>query len=92
MANVVIVSSMARPRGHRLSPSAWNDVLTLRGDSLTAVADRADIPRATLSGLVGGHARASVPVAHSIAMALGCNPETLFPTMRPSFIEAEAVA
>lgn len=80
---------MARPRGHRLSPSAWEDVLTLRGDSLTAVAERADIPRATLSGLVGGHARASVPVAHQLAAAIGCHPETLFPTLRSaSFTEA----
>lgn len=77
-----IVFRMARPRGHRLSPSAWQDILTLRGDSLTAVADRADIPRATVSGLVGGHARASVPVAHQLATALGCHPETLFPTLR----------
>lgn len=38
--------------------------------------------RATLSGLVGGHARASVTVAHQLADSLGCHVETLFPTMR----------
>lgn len=73
---------MARPKGHRLSPTAWDDVLTLRGDNLTNVAERADIPRATLSGLVGGHHRASVPIAHQLANALGVNAETLFPTLR----------
>lgn len=75
---------MARPRGHRLSPTAWEDILSLRGDSLTAVAERAGIPRATLSGLVGGHHGAATPIAHKLALALGCHPETLFPTLRSS--------
>lgn len=75
---------MARPKGHRLSPKAWDDVLRFKGDTLTAVADRADIPRATVSGLVGGFHRASVPTAHKLANALGCDPETLFPTLRAS--------
>lgn len=90
--NVATVVAMARPKGHRLSPTALEDILRLRGDSITAVADRSGIPRATLSGLAGGFHRASVPVAHQLAGALGCNPETLFPTMRPSFIESEQVA
>lgn len=79
---------MARPRGHRLSPAAWDDILALRGESITSVAERSSIPRATISGLVGGHHRASVPIAHKLATALGCNAETLFPTLRNTFIEA----
>ena len=81
---------MARPRGHRLSPAAWSDILTLRGESLTSVAEHSGVPRATLSGLAGGFHRASVPVAHKIAAALGVNPETLFPTLRASmFVEPD---
>lgn len=82
---------MARPRGHPLSPSAWSDVLTLKGESLTDVATRAGIPRATVSALVGGNSRASVPLAHQLAHALGVHPETLFPTLRSvTFVEAVA--
>lgn len=73
---------MARPQGHELSPEAWEDILRLKGMSLTQVADRAEIPRPTLSSMLGGHHRASIPVAHKIAQALGCSPVTLFPTLR----------
>jgi plasmid maintenance system antidote protein VapI len=81
---------MARPKGHKLSAPAWDDVLRLTGASLTQVAERAEIPRPTLSSLLGGHHAASVPMAHRIAGALGVNPATLFPTLRTS--ESEAVA
>ncbi len=73
---------MARPTGHKLSPEAWDDILRLTGTSLTQVAERADIPRPTLSSLLGGFHRASVPMAHKLATALGCHPQTLFPTLR----------
>lgn len=79
---------MARPKGHGISPEAWNDLITLRGYSLTEVAARANIQRATLSAITNEHARASIPVAHALANALGCHPETLFPTLRPKFAEA----
>lgn len=72
---------MARPAGHRLSRTAWDDVLRLAGLSLTRVAELADIPRPTLSSLLGGHHRASVPMAHRIAGAVGVHPETLFPSL-----------
>lgn len=75
---------MARPAGHLLHRPAWEDVLRLRGLSLTEVSDLAEIPRSTISSLLGGHHRASVPQAHKIARALGCNPETLFPTLTPA--------
>lgn len=88
---MLIVVGMARPRGHLLSPSAWNDVLALRGDTLTAVAERAGIPRATVSGLVGGNSRASAPLAHQLAAAAGVHAETLFPTLRGAAF-SEAVA
>lgn len=72
---------MARPAGHRLSRVAWDDVLRLTGLSLTQVADMAEVARPTLSGLLGGHHGASVPMAHRIAKAVGVNPGTLFPTL-----------
>lgn len=82
---------MARPTGHRLSPAAWDDLLRLTGISLTQVAERSGIPRPTLSSLLGGHHRASVPMAHKLAEALGCSPQTLFPTLRAdSFTAAVA--
>ncbi len=74
---------MARPAGHPINPKAWDDVLRLSGMSLTKVAERADLKRPTLSSLVSNHHWASVPMAHAIADAVGCHPETLFPTLRP---------
>lgn len=79
---------MARPAGHELSARAWDDILRLSGVSLTQVADRAEIPRPTLSSMYGGHHKASVPVAHKLAHALGVHPETLFPTLRVKADEA----
>ena len=75
-----------------MSPTAWTDILNLRGVTLTEVAKLADLQRATLSGLTGGHARASVPMAHRVATALGVHVETLFPTMRPTFTEVDEAA
>ena len=72
---------MARPSGHVLNRSAWEDILSLTGLTLTQVADLAEIPRPTLSSLLGGHHRASVPQAHRIAAALKCQPATLFPSL-----------
>lgn len=80
---------MARPAGHRLSASAWEDVLRLSGLQLTQVAERAGLPRATLSSLLGGHHKASIPVAKQLSDALGVHPETLFPTLHPA-VEAAA--
>lgn len=74
---------MARPAGHLLNRWAWEDLLNLTGRSLTEIAELADIPRPTISSLVGGHHKASVPMAHRLAKALGCNPATLFPTIIP---------
>jgi len=81
---------MPRPRGHRLSPHAWDDALVRAGLTLTEVAERSGIPRSTLSALLGGHSRASMTTARQIALVLTCRPETLFPTLNPSFVEAVA--
>lgn len=70
---------MARPKGNPMSRPAWEDILRLTGRSLTEVAELADVPRSTLSGLSRGHQRASVPQAHKIARALDIHPATLFP-------------
>lgn len=76
---------MARPSGHPLNRAAWEDVLTLKGLSLTQVAELADIPRPTLSALLGGFNKASVPAAHRIAAALGVQVATLFPSIATAF-------
>ena len=81
---------MARPAGHKLSPTAWDDIVRLSGLSLTQVSERSEIPRPTLSSLLGGHHKASVPMAHKLAATLSCHPETLFPTLRQDSFKAVA--
>lgn len=81
---------MARPAGHRLSRPAFDDVLRLRGLSITEVAELAELPRATVSSLLGGFHKASTPQAHRIALAIGVAPETLFPTLRADLFAAVA--
>lgn len=73
---------MGRPAGVRLSAEAWEDILRLTGRNLTQVAEMADVPRSTISSLLGGHHKASVPMAHRIALALGVHPFTIFPGLR----------
>lgn len=73
---------MARPAGHILNRDAWDDWTELKlGSSLTSIAKEADINRATLSGLVAGHQRASVEMAHRLAATTGCRVGTLFPSL-----------
>lgn len=79
---------MPRPKGHKLNSRAWDDVVRLSGTSLTKIATSSNIPRPTLSGLVSGIQRASVPLAYKVADAVGCHVETLFPTLA----EAEKVS
>lgn len=81
---------MARPAGHDMSREAWEDILRLVGLSLTEVADIAEVPRPTLSAVSRGHSKASVPLCHKIARALGCHPHTLFPTLARPDVEAVA--
>lgn len=75
---------MARPAGHPLNRAAWEDLLKLKGLSLTDVADLAEIPRVTLSSLYGGHHAASVPMTAKLARALQVQAATLFPSLIPS--------
>ncbi|QXC59362.1 helix-turn-helix domain-containing protein [Aquihabitans sp. G128] len=82
---------MARPAGHPLNRAAWEDVLRLAGLSLTQVAEMSEVPRATLSGLLGGHHKASVPMAHRIAGCIPVQPATLFPSLAAVEVEPEAV-
>lgn len=84
---------MGRPKGYRLSACAWRDLSKSKGLSITEVSEITDIQRATISGMVGGHARASLPMAQRLADALGCEVGTLFPLLSPQFsdiCEAEA--
>lgn len=79
---------MPRPAGHLLNRDAFQDFLDRTGLSLTEVADRADLPRSTVSALLGGYSKAATPNAHKIATAVGCRPQTLFPTLSPAFLAA----
>jgi plasmid maintenance system antidote protein VapI len=72
---------MARPLGHRMNRAAWDFFLRERGLSLTQVAEESDTPRPSLSAIVGGHNRASVPIAHRLAAVLRCEPGVLFPDL-----------
>lgn len=81
---------MARPAGHKLNRSAWEDLLELKGLNLTTVAELSGIPRPTLSSLLGGHHKAAVPQAHRLAEAIGCRPATLFPSLIPDVDKAAA--
>lgn len=83
---------MARPRGHRLSPRAFDDILRLTDQTITELAEVSGVPRATISGLAGGYYRASTTNAKRIAAALNVNPETLFPTMSATVMEIEDAA
>ena len=83
---------MARPRGHRLSPKAYEDILRLTNLTTTELADISGVPRATLSGLAGGFYRASQTNAVKIATALGVHTETLFPTMAAGVAELDEAA
>lgn len=84
---------MARPKGHPLNRDAWEDWTEHHlGESLTQIADRSGIPRPSLSGIVGGFTRASVPMAHRLAAATGCRVGTLFPSLGASANQIEDVA
>lgn len=76
---------MARPAGHLLNREAFQDLMHSTGLSISQVAERASVPRSTVSALLGGHSRAATPNAHKIAAAIGCRPGTIFPTLLPEF-------
>lgn len=76
---------MPRPAGHRLNQDAWDDFVVSKGHTPTTVAELADIPRPTISALLGGYNRASVETAYRLANALGLRPGTLFPSLKPYY-------
>jgi transcriptional regulator with XRE-family HTH domain len=78
---------MPRPAGHRLNRDAFQDLLEIKGLSLSQVAAISGVKRATISSLCHGHHAAAVPTAHQIAAAVGCRPGTLFPTITPGVFQ-----
>lgn len=80
-----MVTAMPRPSGHPLNRAAWDDLVAIKGLSVTELAELADVPRSTISALIGGHNRASVTAAHRLAGALGVQVGTLFPSVTPKF-------
>ena len=86
------MNDMPRPRGHNLNPDVLDDYMEQSGKTLSQVADDADMPRATLSGLYGLHHAASAPVAHQLAQATGRRVGALFPTLAPRYARCMAAA
>lgn len=80
---------MARPRGHRLSAPAFDFAANAAGLNITELAERSGLQRATISGLLGGHHRASITKIAALSDALGCPPAMLFPTLIPAFAEID---
>lgn len=76
---------MPRPAGHLLNREAFQDFLDRSGLSITDVAERAGLPRSTVSALLGGFSKAATPNAHKMAAAIGCRPGSLFPTLLPEY-------
>ena len=72
---------MARPRGYRLNPEAFDDLLHAAGIKAANVAERADVSKGTLSSLAKGDHGAALPVVLRIAKALNAHPATLFPEL-----------
>ena len=72
---------MARPKGHYLNPDRFDEYLLAEGTTLTAVAETADVTRATLSGLYANNHAASLPVAHKLAQSMGLTVGSLFPSL-----------
>lgn len=76
---------MPRPAGYWISRDAWDDVLELRGRSLSSIAERSGVKPSTLRTIATGHDRASLEVAHKIADGLGVHVATLFPAFDKQF-------
>lgn len=83
---------MARPMGHRLNVTAWEDFVTRTGRTVQQVADatgdaddEGSVSAATIRSLLSGHHKASPEQAHRISEAAGLHAATLFPSLSPGF-------
>lgn len=79
---------MARPAGHRINSTAWEDFVTRSGRTVQQVADASGddgVSASTIRGLLGGFYKASPEQAHRIAEAAGLHVGTLFPSLLPGF-------
>ena len=83
-----MVFLVPRPSGHKLNRSAWDDLLDALGLNIPLVAERSGVPASTLRTIVAGHDKASVPMAHKIARGVGCEPQSIFPTLGEFALEA----
>jgi hypothetical protein len=82
---------MARPRGHYLNPDRLTEYMEATGKLLTTVAEEAELTRTALSGLMGQHHAASLPVAHQLANSTGIPVGSLFPTLSPRWAPAKTL-
>jgi transcriptional regulator with XRE-family HTH domain len=81
---------MARPKGFLLNRAALEDILRLRGLSMTEAAARSGVALTTLSGLAATDHRASIRTAHQLAQGIECAVGTLFPELTTRFAEVQA--
>lgn len=86
--NVWYLHGMARPSGYKLSRFALDDISKLQGLSISDIAERSGIPRATISSLAGGHHKASMTIARRLAETLSVSPQSLFPELIPTEVAA----
>jgi transcriptional regulator with XRE-family HTH domain len=86
-----MICGMARPRGKRLNPDAFDDAVSRHPNgpfTKTEVASGADISPGTLADLYGGRRRASEEIVRNLAQFLNVRPGTLFPELGP-FVERD---
>lgn len=70
---------MGRPQGKSLNPRALRDLLRLQCMTQSQVAAKCGLSSSGLSQLVHGTSRASARTVQALALALECDPGTLFP-------------
>ena len=76
---------MARPKGFLLHPPAFRALLAAKGLAQRDIAERSGRSVTTISGLYKQNHRASAATAQSIATAIGCEAEAVFPEMSGQF-------
>jgi transcriptional regulator with XRE-family HTH domain len=74
---------VGRPAGYEANPFAFEAIQQLRGLSIAELARRSEVPRATISAVIGRHNDAGIEVVHKLAAALAVPPEALFPSLVP---------
>lgn len=75
-----------RPRGLNINPAAVSDMLARACLTKRELADAAGISPGHLADMLHRDKGASPTAVRAMATALGCSPETIAPTLLPSFV------